>query len=149
MTNGINHAVNRLVGEALRADAFGVNVPCIGLCSWKYIQSAFNINNNATCRSQYNIMSYSSTNSRIEKIQRKSIISRARNNDAITIEEGRAKQLNQTQESSSFLMKYVRYYIFLYYLKVSGYIYNNRRTEINRQIELIFVTYICLLVRNK
>ncbi|CAF4650557.1 unnamed protein product [Rotaria socialis] len=31
MTSGVNHAMNRLVGEALCADD---DVPCIGLCSW-------------------------------------------------------------------------------------------------------------------
>ncbi|CAF1202132.1 unnamed protein product [Rotaria sordida] len=33
-TNGINHAMNCLVGEALRID----DIPCIGFCRWPWLQ---------------------------------------------------------------------------------------------------------------
>ncbi|CAF1071266.1 unnamed protein product [Rotaria sordida] len=34
MTNGIDHAMNRLVEEGLRSNASQDDIPCIGLCNW-------------------------------------------------------------------------------------------------------------------
>ncbi|CAF1071250.1 unnamed protein product, partial [Rotaria sordida] len=45
-TNGINHAMNCIVGEALRTD----DIPCIGFCKWPWLQGIFNINIKVTYR---------------------------------------------------------------------------------------------------
>ncbi|CAF3285943.1 unnamed protein product [Rotaria sp. Silwood2] len=87
ITNGINNIINRLVGEGLRDDVIGYDVPCIGLCNWSYEESHNQLVELLPLTQNSNEASHSIQST----------------DEAGNLEEGRASQDNEIEEPSSWL----------------------------------------------
>ncbi|CAF1088944.1 unnamed protein product [Rotaria sordida] len=86
MTNGINHAMNRLIGKGLRTDVSEDDIPCIGLCTWPCSQG----------------------HCQLQKKEIKLAHSTQSSDEAHDPEMGRAKHDNKRQESLSWFAKKIR-----------------------------------------
>ncbi|CAF4234300.1 unnamed protein product, partial [Rotaria sp. Silwood2] len=87
ITNGINNVINRLVGEGLRDDVIGYDVPCIGLCNWSYEESHNQLVELLPLTQNSNEASHSIQST----------------DEAGNLEEGRASQNNEIEEPLSWL----------------------------------------------